>query len=82
MRKVKTYKKIRSAGEKVLDVIAYYQSKLELSPKELAEKVAIPYATLWRRSKNPDAFTLGELVRISKTLDIPMYDLLTGNITA
>jgi hypothetical protein len=80
MPKVKSYK-TRSPAQKVLDVMAYHRSRLCLSPKEWAERIAIPPATLWRREKTPEAFTLGELTRIAKACDVPLEDLISGRIT-
>ena len=79
MPKVKNYK-CRSPSEKILDVIAYHQSRLELSNKEFATKTAIPYETLLRRKKRPEKFTVGELVRIAHICEIPLSDLIAGKI--
>ena len=79
MPRTKPYR-IRSPGQKILDVIAYHQSRLELSHKELAVKIAIPYETLLRREKSPEKFTVGELTRMSAALGVPLADLVSGNV--
>lgn len=79
MPKTKTYRS-RSPAEKVLDIMAYHQSRLELTHRELALKVAIPYETLLRREKAPEKFTLGELVKISRAFGITLTDLISGNL--
>ena len=78
MPKVKSFHN-RSTGERILDVMAYHQSRLELSHKELAQKIAMPYETLLRRKKRPEKFTLGELVRISKAFNVPLVDFISGH---
>ncbi len=77
MPKIKS-RKVRNPAQRVLDVMAYHQSRLELSHKELAVKIAIPYGTLLRREKHPEMFTVGELTRISNAFDISLTDLILG----
>lgn len=79
MPKVKSFHN-RSTGERIIDVMAYHQSRLELTHRELALKVAIPYETLLRREKAPEKFTLGELVKISRAFGITLTDLISGNL--
>lgn len=79
MPKARTIK-TRSPGEKILDVMAYHQSRLELSHKEWAVKIAIPYNTLLRREKRPEEFTVGELMRVACVCEVPLGDLVSGKI--
>lgn len=79
MPRVKSYRS-RSPGERILDAIAYHRSRLELSNKELAVKVAIPYETLLRREKQPDKFTVGELTKMSAAFNVPLTDLVSGKV--
>ena len=79
MPRVKSYR-TRSPAQKVLDVMSYHQSRLELSHKELAIKIAIPYETLLRREKRPEMFTLGELIRISSAFGVELSDLIHGRV--
>ena len=79
MPKVKSYK-TRNPGERVLDVMAYHQYRLELSHKEWALKISIPYTTLLRREKRPDTFTIGELIRIAAACEVPLNMLIIGQV--
>lgn len=36
-----------------------------------ADKVGIGRTTLWRRLKNPDEFTLGEILKMADVLNLP-----------
>lgn len=76
----KLKRKCRSPGEKVLDVIAYYQSYLCLSNKEFAAKVKIPYATLLRREKEPEKFTVDELGRIAGACGLSLSEFFSNQI--
>ena len=60
--------------------MAYHQSRLELSHKEFANKIAIPYETLLRREKQPEKFTVGELIKIANVCEMTLGDLVSGNI--
>jgi len=42
----------------------------ELTLEDFANKVGMPKTTLWRRFNNPDSFTLSEITRISKGLNL------------
>ena len=79
MPKVKNYR-TRSPGQRVLDVMAYHQSRMFLSHKEFAVLIAIPYTTLLRREKAPETFTLGELVKIAKACDVQLSEIVSGTI--
>ena len=77
MPKVKRYR-TRTPGQKILDVMAFHQSRLELSHKEFAQRIAMTYPTLLRREERPETFTVGELMRIAAVCEIPLGTLVTG----
>lgn len=42
----------------------------EMILEEFADKAGIERTTLWRRFSNPDSFTLGEITRMAKLLNL------------
>ena len=60
------------ANEDFIKVIKKAQIDADITKlKQLAELVDIPYATFWRRIKDPDTLTVEQLRRIIKVLPIP-----------
>ena len=44
---------------------------------DAAEASGVPSTTLWRRWKNPDGLTVGELIQLLRVLPVPVEALLT-----
>ena len=42
-----------------------------LAIETFADEVGIGRTTLWRRFKNPDEFTLGEILKMADVLNLP-----------
>ena len=45
----------------------------EMNLEDFADKVGIPRTTLWRRFSEPDSFTLGEITRMAKLLNLSAH---------
>lgn len=56
--------------------------KAERSKKWTSEKAGLAYATFNRKLAGGSDFTLNELARVAKALDIPVIDLLPEDFKA
>lgn len=50
--------------EDFVRAVGHRQVELKLSDRELAEAAGIAHTTFWRRMKDPDQLTVGELIRL------------------
>lgn len=62
-------------GEDVVKLIWGEMAVRKLTVKDLADRTGITTSLLYRRKKHPEAFTIGEITKICRNLNIPIDDL-------
>lgn len=60
---------------KIVEVIWGKKAALGLSTEDVAIKSGISSHTLYRRRNRPEEFTLGELIKLCRTLNVPIEEL-------
>lgn len=66
---------IERRGEAIVNLLWGAMATQETSAAETAKRAGIDRATLGRRKKKPEDFTVGELTALGKALHIPIEDL-------
>lgn len=64
----------------IIGVIYYYAGTLGMTKDEVFREALISKGTMYNRIKAPQQFTLSELLRLAKVLNIPFLKLLTGEV--
>jgi predicted transcriptional regulator len=72
MPRTKLQRLTRSADEKIISTIWGLISARKISIEDFTRATGIPPTTLYRRRRQPEDFTLAELRRVGRYLDIPV----------
>lgn len=70
-------KKALTQGETIVANIKYYKSACGLEDEPIYTAARMCRATWQNRMKNPDDFSIGELLNIARKLEIPLVSLIT-----
>lgn len=71
-------KKYTNPLMRVTATIAYYMELNNLTNKEVSDRLLMSKPTWFERKKYPEKFTLGELNRIAKILNVDTATLVSG----
>ena len=58
--------------------IKYHQTMLGTPSRDLAKVSGIALSTYYKRMRNPENITLGELYNLAQFIQIPVKDLISG----
>lgn len=72
--------KVKAVAELFKAVTVARMSLFSVSKEELALKAGMCTATLYKRLKNPEAFTIGEQVKIATALHTNIVDMYNAQL--
>jgi DNA-binding Xre family transcriptional regulator len=67
-------------NRKIIAAIRYGSEMKQIEPVKLSEYIGISRTTYYNRLKHPEQFTVRELRRICKTLNLSITQLLEGKL--
>lgn len=73
---VRLFREPRTYGEKVAAEVRSLAARRQVSNSELADKVGISHASMWRRMTGRYPFTVDELADVAAALGVEVVDLL------